>query len=234
MDTQEDVSPPVLEPPGLGDYVSPEAMYAAGAAEPEDPIAPPPPTPEVISDAAGSNPESPPPPSADEVPGSVSTVGDMEVLSNGTSTSSSSAPVLDSQGFLWPVPVCDESSVLPTSVSVSVSFPESVIESAPVSTLASVPGVPVESPGMPSEVPVSTTSWADIVDHVSVPEDISVPVQLPEKPPVVSSAKPPLPPRPSGRVGRTRPAPIVDATVPTRKPTQPSRVPAVQSQKSVC
>ena len=107
--------------------------------------------------------------------------GGLGDSSNGTSFSSSLAPVLDSQGLLLPSPVL---SLVPSSVSVPVSIPESVPVFTAVSAESSVS----------SDVVLSTASWADIVDRVAVPPD------PPASFPVMSSGRPSLSPRPPGRV----------------------------------
>ena len=104
--------------------------------------------------------------------------------------------------------------LVPVPVSLSASTSESVPVLAPTSNIPSV--LPSESPVL-SEIPQSTASWADIVDHIPFP-DLSVTVEVPVSRPVVPGGKPPLPPRPSRRVARRKPAPIVNTAVPTRKP----------------
>ena len=169
-------------------------------------------------------------------------LSDLESVSSGrlaSSAPSSSGPSLvDSQGFLRPV------LGQPSDSSVSVPVPVPAPESVPVSTPASIDlrVMPSESP-VSSVVPLSTASWADIVDHIPVPDlpvSVEVPVDLPATPTSVpparrSGLKPPLPPRPTGRIARRRPASIANlslAVAPARKTTQPSRVVAPPSQKT--
>ena len=107
----------------------------------------------------------------------------------------------------------------------------SVSESSPVLvTTVSVPG------SQSTTAPVlSRASWAEIVDHIEVPGDppVTTPVAMASATPTTrSTTRPPLPPRPPGRVTRRKPARITDAAASTRKPTQPLRVLAPPSQKS--
>ena len=99
----------------------------------------------------------------------------------------------------------------------------------PTSIVPSV--LPAESP-VSSEISLSTASWADIVDHVPVP-DLSVPVEVPTDPPATPASvppvrraglRPPLPPRPTGRIARRRPASIANLShivAPARSPSSP-------------
>ena len=77
--------------------------------------------------------------------------------------------------------------LVPVAVSLSASTPESVPVLSPASNVPSV--LPSESPVL-SEIPQSTASWADIVDHIPVP-DLSVTVEVPVSRPVVPGGKPP-------------------------------------------
>lgn len=116
-------------------------------------------------DTAGSQPVDVPDSPCPAVVELMSTPADEpEVLGNGMQSSSGPALVITSQGFLqlFPEPVN-----LPPRADVALSsMAGSVSESSPVVTTDSA------LKSQSNVVPVSfATSWADLVDHVKVPND---------------------------------------------------------------